>query len=330
MKRTTRRVLGAARVLIGISLLVWVLSREETWRSLQDLVTTTWLLPALVAFTLVGALIESVRLGLLFRAQSMRLGFWNACRVVALGAFFNFTIPGGTGGDVMKLYYLAAGNRGRRIEVATLLVVDRLIALSSLLGVLLFLGIVEIELVLAHPLLQTLLTVAVIVALLIVLGVACAFSERIRSARLYEALLERLPLSRYVRRVLDALHRFRRHRGVLLGAICISMAGHAMLLAIFASSAAVLFDDAAASAICLLALLGLFANTLPITPGGIGVGEAAFDHLFLAVGFARGSPLIIAWRAAQIPFFLLGGILYTLGVKRIRPLVESDGQATEP
>ncbi len=323
MKRSHQRLLGAGRALLGLGLLAWVLSRAETWRSLGQLLTATWLLPALVGFTLIGAVIESLRLGLLFRSQQMHLSFWNGWRVVALGAFFNFSIPGGTGGDLMKLYYLAAGNRGRRVEVATLLLVDRLVALTSLLAVLFALALADAAFVARTPVVRALVLAALALAAAIVLAVASASSERVRSTRLYARLLGRLPFSSHVRRALDALHRFREHRATLGAAVAISILGHGLLLAIFAASGAVLFADAPPVRVSLLALLGLFANALPLTPGGIGVGEAAFDRLFLLAGYARGSPLILAWRAAQLPFFLAGGLIYVLGVRRDGPLARS-------
>lgn len=320
MRTGTRRLFGAARVALGLALLAWVLTRPGTWSSLGELVGATWLLPALVGFTLVGAAIEATRLGLLFRSQDLHLSFGNACRVVALGAFFNFTIPGGTGGDVMKLYYLAAGNRGRRVEVATVLLVDRVVALFSLLCVLLALALLEARFVAGTPLVRVLVLSGAGLALALVAAAACALSRRVRRLRLYGWLLRRLPLSTYARRVLDALHGFRGHLRAVGAAVAISMVGHSMLLAIFATSGALLFEGAPAARISLLALLGLFANALPITPGGLGVGEAAFDRLFLAGGLARGSPLLLAWRAAQLPFFVAGGLLYVAGVRRVGPL----------
>lgn len=324
MSPKAKRLLGIVRALFGLALLAWVLGREDTWQSLRDLLTTTWLLPALTAFTLVGGLIESVRLGLLFRSQRMVLSFWNGVRVVLLGAFFNFSIPGGTGGDVMKLYYLAQGNRGRRVEVATILMVDRIVAVTSLLLVLFVLGAIELEFVLSQRLIGTLVAIGVGLVLAIALGFTCAFSTRLIGT--VKKLVGRLPLGPYAVRVLEALHAFRGAKSALAASIAVSVFGHTMLLGIFASAGAVLFEDAPATRICLLALLGLFANALPLTPGGLGVGEAVFDKLFRLAGYTGGSPLILAWRAAQIPFFLIGGGLYVFGPKGERPFAEHEDE----
>lgn len=118
----------------------------------KQLISAKWLLPWLSALTIFGAAIEAKRLGVLFSAQSMRLSFVEGCRAVAIAALFNFCIPGGTGGDVMKLYYLAADSRGRRVEIATLVFVDRAVALFCMLNLVVALAMLDGRLVWDHPL----------------------------------------------------------------------------------------------------------------------------------------------------------------------------------
>jgi uncharacterized protein (TIRG00374 family) len=313
-----RRALGVARSLLGLSLLAWVLSRPDTRQAVHAILTTRWLIPFLALFGAVGASFESLRLVLLFRSQGIALGFLEGLRVIALGVFFNFAVPGSTGGDVMKLYYLARDRAGRRIEVATVLAVDRFIALFSLLSIVLLLAANDTALVLDHALIQSVAAVAALGWVLLLAGAALLTSPRVRLPPALARRAVRLPLARYAVRGREALQRFRRHLGAVLAAFAVSALGHAMLLALFVSAARVLLPGAPPARVCLLALLGLLVNALPITPGGLGVGEAAFDQLFRAAGYARGSPLILAWRAAQLPLFALGGILYTVGMRRGR------------
>jgi uncharacterized membrane protein YbhN (UPF0104 family) len=68
--------------------------------------------------------------------------------------------------------------------------------------------------------------------------------------------------------------------------------------------------------VCLLALLGMVANALPITPGGLGVGEAAFEGLFRMVGYSGGARIILAWRVGMLALCFLGSALYIAGARR--------------
>lgn len=294
-----------------------MLLREETAEALRTIVTTPWLIGALFAFGMVGVAFEALRLTLLFRSQGIRLSFAEAFRVVALGVFFNAVVPGGTGGDVMKLWYLARDREGRRIEVATVLGVDRFVALFSVLCIVLALVVTDLELFRAHAVVQSIVIAAVLGWSVLLVAALVASSPRLIHARFVRATVEVLPFTDYTTRALEALHRFRSHGRAVLGALAVSALGHATLLTLFVVAGGVLVPEAPPTRVCLLALLGLIVNALPITPGGIGVGEAAFDELFRTAGYPTGSPLILAWRASTIPVFVLGGLLYATGVRRL-------------
>src|ERR1044071_1339863 len=116
---------GAVRVAVAAALLYYVLSKNGNWMAARQLLSAVWLLPLLFAQTIVGAAVESRRLGGLFRSQGMDVPFWYGYPLCAIAAFFSLCIPGGTGGDVMKLYYLTSRYRGKGVEVATVLLIDR-------------------------------------------------------------------------------------------------------------------------------------------------------------------------------------------------------------
>jgi len=63
-----------------------------------------------------------------------------------------------------------------------------------------------------------------------------------------------------------------------------------------------------------LALFGMLGNALPVTPGGLGVGEAAFDRLFNLAGFAGGASMLLGWRSGMLPLCAVGCLFYVMGV----------------
>ncbi len=310
-----KRVATVARVLLGLGLLAWVLQRGDTRRAVVDLFTTWWLLPSVGALVLGGAAIESLRLSLLLRSQGIDLTCANAYRVISIGALFNFAIPGGTGGDVMKLWFLAADRKGARVEVATSLLVDRIVSMVSILIVLLLLAAFNTDLLAQHRTYQALILGSALLLLVVFLGAALATSPNLRSRRIYRSLLDRMPFGRYCERALDALFAFRHQWRVLLATAGISMLGHCLLLSMISLAAIAVLESNPLSAICMLSILGMLANVLPLTPGGIGVGEAAFDELFAIAGYGVGSPILIAWRVAQLPLICIGAICYATGLK---------------
>jgi len=58
--------------------------------------------------------------------------------------------------------------------------------------------------------------------------------------------------------------------------------------------------------------IGLIAISIPIAPGGLGVGHAAFGELYRLVGVSGGADIFNLFWIVQFAVFLLGGILYLL------------------
>ena len=55
---------------------------------------------------------------------------------------------------------------------------------------------------------------------------------------------------------------------------------------------------------------------MPLTPGGLGVGEAVFDHLFALAGLAGGAETMLGWRVLMVGVSLLGLVFYLQGDRR--------------
>jgi glycosyltransferase 2 family protein len=328
VSRPIKHIFTILRAALGVGLLFYVLKVTGGWAALKQLIGAKWLLPWLSCLSIFGAAIESKRLGFLFGAQGMRLSFFHGYRVVAIGALFNFCIPGGTGGDVMKLYYLAADNRGRRVEVATVLFVDRALALFCMLCLVVALALLDVRFVWDYPLVGGLVAAAGLGAIGLLACGAVACSTRLRSSRFYVYLMARLPLRNYLTRAADALYVFRKSKAALAKAAALSFIGHLALLGIFIAAGRVIMPGAAPLRVCLLALLGLLANALPITPGGLGVGEASFEGLFRIAGYSHGAQLILAWRAGVIALCGVGCALYIAGAQRARQSAEATGATT--
>jgi glycosyltransferase 2 family protein len=316
MKKTIRHFFTILRVALGVGLLYYVLKVNGGWMAAKQLISTKWLLPWLSALTIFTAAFEARRLGVLFGAQGMRLSFVEGYRAVAIAALFNFCIPGGTGGDVMKLYYLAADSRGRRVEIATLIFVDRAVALFCMLSLVVALALLDGRLVWDYPLIGSLVATAGVMALGLLCCGAVACSTRLRESSWYGYLMERAPLRRYLTRAADALYVFRKNRAAVARAAALAVVGHLLLLGLMSAAARVFMPNAPPLTVCMLALLGLLANALPITPGGLGVGEAAFEGLFRSVGYGGGARLILAWRVGMLALCCLGSALYMAGARR--------------
>jgi hypothetical protein len=320
-KSPWRAALAVFRVALGVGLLAWVLSRSGLG-ALAPVLSSPWVLLVLLGLSLFGASVEAERLRVLFGSAGLRLTRGLAWRVVPVGSFFNFCVPGGTGGDVVKLYYLAKENPGRGVEVATVVLVDRVVALAAVLMLVLALVVPNLALVRSSAILRAVVLTAAAGLAAIAVVVALAWSKALRDSRLYAWMMERMPLRRYVERVADALHAFRDRKAALVAAALISLCGHIGVAATYMVVASVILPAVAWPVVGFLSMLGMVANALPLTPGGLGVGEAAFEQLFGLAGATGGAALLVLWRMSMIPIATIGATLYMTGRIRVERVID--------
>jgi uncharacterized membrane protein YbhN (UPF0104 family) len=67
---------------------------------------------------------------------------------------------------------------------------------------------------------------------------------------------------------------------------------------------------------CLVIPVGHVANSLPLTPGGLGVGEAAFNALFRLAGLQGGAEALLCWHIWRAMVGLVGLAQYLRGLGR--------------
>ena len=308
-----RWVWPIARGLIGVALFTLVLRRTDAGPAFGRFLGALWLVPVLLVLTAFGASIEAERLRLYFAAAGLRLAWRRAYVMVAVGTFFNFCIPGGTGGDMAKLFYLAKDNRQRGPEVAAAILVDRLVALSALLATVSVLALTHLDLLTKQPALLALAGVAA-AGLAVLIGVALvAPGAWFAQSRLLAWMADRRGPIRHLAGLSHGISRFAAARGLLLAGLAVSLAGHLGLLTTYVLLTRVAFPATPVTTVALLAGMGMLVNAIPITPGGLGVGEAAFEQLFHMVGVTGGASLVLAWRISVLPLAAVGAILYSTG-----------------
>jgi uncharacterized protein (TIRG00374 family) len=316
MKSASKMLFSIGRVALGICLLCYVLFRRDNGIDPGLFRGAWWLLIVLPLLALLGGFVEAFRLRLLCRSQQTELGMWYALRLVLVSLFFNFFVPGGTGGDVAKMYYLAADSPGRGMELAVVVFVDRIAGMLGLIITVFLLALVNITLVSDYPLIRWLLG-ALAVVLAAVVGAAFLFYSGVVGKRsVPNRFTAWLTLRQYVGRATDAVNAFRFHKLALLMAVVVSILGNSLIIIMFLLSGAVFMPDSPAAVVSFLTVLGMFANALPLTPGGLGVGEAAFEGLFGLVGISYGAMLMVSWRLGVLPLGLLGGLIYITGAGR--------------
>ena len=71
----------------------------------------------------------------------------------------------------------------------------------------------------------------------------------------------------------------------------------------------------------------MFANAVPLTPGGSGVGSPHSRPIFAIAGFQGGASLMLAWRLCMAIQCLVGLPLYIRGVRQPEVVEEQTAYA---
>ncbi len=318
MSRARQVALGVLRTGFGIALLVYLgTSGSINWGSLLGLARAWQLTVFGLALLLINFVIAGWRLMLLMVPLQVRISLGASLRLTLIGQYFSTFLPGGTSGDVMKIYYAARGNEGRRTELATIVLLDRAVGMLAMLLFPLLLVPVFPRLVHSSALLRRLLWFAAMTAAAMIAGLLVSFSARVRNNRVLLWAFRRMPLGAYAERIFDTVHSFNRHPSALLGSIAISLVGQAITAANVLVLVTATTSQIPPLEASLLVPIGFLANTVPLTPGGLGVGEAAFGRLFRIAHLRGGAEALLAWRLLATLISLLGLFYYLQGRKHV-------------
>jgi hypothetical protein len=315
-KRALRSLFTLARLGIAVVLLVYLArSGLLDWRALRGLLVA-WPLTALAgALLLVDVVVTAFRVCVLLAPRGLYLSLGASVRLAFIGLFFSVCLPGATSGDALRIYYASRGNEGRRTEVATIFVFDRVIGLFALLLWPLLAAPFFPALLAGSAVLRGVLGAAALVATAIAVLFVVA-SPRVLFAPAVVRALRRLPGGRYLWTALETLSALRRAPRTVAAALGLSLLAHTLAVGIVLLVAQATNPGGAAREMSLLVPLGLIANTLPLTPGGLGVGEAVFDRLFALAGLVGGSETMLGWRVLTVVVSLLGLGFYLKGGRR--------------
>jgi hypothetical protein len=310
-------VLTLFRFAIGASLLVYLAkSGIVDFRALSKLFTAWPITFAAVTLLLIDSALMSVRLSWLFRPQGLNLRFGTSLKLSLVGFFFATFLPGAAGGDLSKLFYTTRGNGGRRIEIMTVVLLDRAIGLFSLLLLpLIFVPMFSQSLRSESALRSVLLAVALLALGMTAGFLACLFSDRFMVC-IPSIARNHLTKNRVVRRIRGTITTYRKNSGVLFPALGVSLLANLLLVLVTMLGALAVAPSSWTPRMFLVVPVGHIVNSLPLTPGGLGVGETAFNALFNLTGLHGGADALLCTRIWTAMVGLIGFSFYLHGISR--------------
>lgn len=259
----------------------------------------------------------------LLRVQGIELSYAQCLRLTFIGVFFNTFMPGQTGGDVVKAYYVARGTH-KPTEAVVTVFFDRalgVIALAFLTPVILIYTLGDPEWA-EIPQVRAAAIVSFVMLGVIVVGLAFFISRSLRESRAFNWAVGRLPFSDTIRRVDLAVHAYRYHPATVGRCLLWSWATHMtnMFSGYFAGTAAGL-DWPLWRYLTFMPFI-FIVNAVPLLPGAVGQLEAAFDAFFGGGNrSAQAFVMCLLYRFNMQVFWAIPGALLYLSGKDTLPEV---------
>lgn len=250
-----------------------------------------------LGYTQVG--ITAWRWRLLLGAQEIPLSYRRTWGLTMIGMLFNVAIPGAVGGDLIKGYYITRAAAGRKSHAATSILMDRVVGLIGLLFLAAAMVAANLKETMRSPATRSLgmLALGGFFGGLAGLYAAVLVGRRLSEWRLLPGIL---------RNVFRALNEYRRSSSVVPVALALSVLNQGLscgmyYLALRATGTA----GIPMHQFFLVVPLGLVASAVPISPGGVGVGQAAFFALFRIVAPEYAAAGTDAFTVFQVVFLLV-------------------------
>ena len=313
-----KTILVSLRVAFGVAILIYLAkSGRLDFSSLGRLQHEGRVTAAAVGFLLLDILFMSVRASLLFRSARLSLSLVNSFQLNLVGFLFSTFLPGAAGGDIAKLVYATRENRGRRTEVATVLILDRVVGLFSLVLLPLLFAPFFPDLIRSVPALRRVLAVDGLLAVGMAIGSALVMFYG-PTRNVISRLLGRWPgIQTLALRVVDALSLQGKDQLTLIYAFLLSLLANLALMVVTALALFAVHPASFSIRLALVAPVGHLVNSLPLTPGGIGVGESAFNALFLLTGIHGGAEALLCMRLWNCVVGVLGLVICVVGMNRV-------------
>ena len=325
----------ALKLLLAVAILGFLFARIQSQSGFERLLHQPKHWPSLVAaqaLVLLGFSLSFVRWFLLVRGLDLEFHLRDAFRLGTLGYMLNQVSPGSVGGDLLKAVFIAKEQPGKKTEAVATVLIDRVVGLYAILLV------ASVGLVLLgqsgelSPVIRSLQKIVWIGAATGTVGLLAAMSP-LASASQVHRFAEGVPaVGHTLVRLLDAVAVYRSRRRYLFGALCIAISTHSLVVTAFwiISRGLPVYKPSLYENISIVPI-GLTASTIPLTPGGLGTLEAAFEFLYTTIGAAEGDGTIIAitYRVMTYGLAAIGACYYLTARQKVDRMLHDAEELAE-
>ncbi len=295
------------KALVGALLLYWLLSSGRFDISVMKKLSNPMGLTFLIMIYLLILINNNTRWFLILKCYNSKVTWLQCFKLTFIGLFFNFFVPAGSlGGDVVKGYYLAKGSNNKTNLVASVLL-DRYFGFCSMLFVSLTVFLINFNTF------SNALGVVVLVSIFFLLALSFFLVVRnSRSIKLHNFILTKFKKLTWLTTFHNSFSTVLKNNGLVILSFFISVGSLMLYVLFFALSGKIIGYDENFLVYLYAVPLTLAVTSIPISPGGVGVGQVASLVFFSITSDDPnlGPASISTYQAIGILLSLVGLISY--------------------
>jgi uncharacterized protein (TIRG00374 family) len=314
--KVSKFLTNSLKISIVAGLLGWMISSGKLdLKQLKIFLEPIVLIVSVAVWVVNPLLLGTCRWWLLLKGANLECNFKRAMLFQTIGFFFNTAMPGAVGGDLIKAIYIVKDQKIPSGKTAALLTVllDRVVGLIGLFVMGSIAALVYFNQIKNSAFAVQMMTGLKVVAVVSAFFLALVFVKYPNGKDPIDRLLNiEFFVVQKIRGIYLALRIYANRPYIFFGTILISVVIQAISLTYMWFLGNLLypgFDGALLSAVY---PFGVLATALPLAPGGLGVGHAAFERLFSMVGLPGGANVFNAATISMLFMNLLCFIPYLL------------------
>ena len=295
-----------------------------------------WDLLALATLTCFLATLATIlRWHFLVRAVDLPLRLRDTIRLGFLGYLYNFVLPGGVGGDLVKAGFLARGQPGRRTEAALTVLVDRIVGLYGLFllatAAILITGLWRNESADVRLVCRVIFLCTGGSTVALAVSASPGFSQGPIARWLHN-----LPrVGAFIERMNRASRMYYRHWAVLPFAVFMTFIAQSLyVVGIWLIARALVRDAPTLGEHFVVVPMAMITGVLPLAPNGLGTFEALMEWMYreLMAGHAikfAGLLVSFGYRLITVLIAAVGAVIYWVSRREVSEVMQEAEVAAE-
>lgn len=231
-----------------------------------------------------------------------------------IGNFFNVALPGAVSGDFVKAFYIGKEFPGQRARSFGSILFDRVLGVSALVlvsggALALSWGRFQGSAIMGGV--KIFISIATIGVLAFYTYLFLVREEHDPALKLLQSLETRNPKVGSITRIYLGIRAYHTRKKTVSTALALSLVIHLLTgFAMISFAHALGQGFLSLSDMYVVIPIGLLVTAVPVLPGGVGTGHAAFGVLFQVIGSERGADAFSYMVIVQLLIGAVGGLVY--------------------